>query len=862
MRNVKIKSGDNWKSLDINYEFDDRVKFDNSNVTSSDGISLNLNNTLANNVDISNNNYTTMMMSDLTRVGDIVSLDLTTNQYPEQFTTSIVFDAFPTPDGSSKYLKVLPRTDDSDVRDIIFGNVTINNINYTSFYYDQDPTDDNGLYFSVNLIDRETLTVSHNDNYANVYLTMTNSGDVTLETAPLDTPSDDQKFNYILNNQTGELILLKYFDGIKKYVSSDGTNIIPMLPDASQPNFPFSAIIRTIPYKKTASKLTIPNNWVSYKTSGDQNNLEINESKSYENIFSNYVFSNQYASITGTGMNMDLMQLKNQLTSSYESNRGNPFPNYIECDHREYDRIFTGTNQIKGLSDIHFGYNSYSTDINIPVDKITYFHAPQGMYPYEKININDSGLIEAGAIGGDSPIVSDKLFKKAADYKYNSPYGAPTDEETGVWLCTWLKSSIESPWDSSAKYDKDILVSFKSKVYQSLKTNTGVNPSTNRLTWVELPEQAPVWVDRYYNPERFSAQQALEFTEQYVVYKSKFNHIVTTLSAQQDYIFDKLSDVTFEPGALYAYYRVGPIENNITINSMNTHLVHNGQEPVYEQDRSAYINTNEALTFNGNTYIETVALNNTKNSDYTVSFNLSLDDWTKPFGGQFLGNYTNHGIGFYNLMHTTPYIIIKGSTSTDIYNTNLDIVLSGLPVAIDVVHGAGNENIHILTGSTGDYEIQQYDTTGMLVEKTPLAEIDAEIISMNIDNDSIYLLDINNNIYRYDINNELIDQLLYPYPGVIGDGGSNTYMDTFQDYEYRINCDTYTTDISGSVWYKRGDEVMKYTQSNKLGQNATYENTISSVNVSLIASERKRGAQGNNIIITGDNTSTLSGLVE
>ena len=862
MRNVKIKSGDNWKSLDIDYEFDARVKFDNSNVTSSDGISLNLNNTLANNVDISNNNYTTMMMSDLTRIGDIASLNLDTTRYPEQFTTSIVFDAFPTANGSSKYLKVLPRTDDSDIRDIIFGTITIDNNNYTSFYYEQDPTDDNSIYFNVNLIDSDTLTISHNDNYANVYLTMTSNGDVTLETAPLDIPSDDQRFKYILNNKTGDLVLLKYFDGVRKYIGSDGSNIVPILPDTSQPNFPFAAIIKTIPYEKTTRNLTIPNNWVSYKTSGDQNNLKINESKSYGNIFSNYVFSNQYATITGTHMHMDLMQLKNQLTSSYESNRGNPFPNYVDCDHREYDRIFTGTNQIRGLTDLHFGYNSYSTDINIPVDKITYFHAPQDMYPYEKININDSGLIEAGAIGGDSPIVSDKLFKKAADYKYNSPYGAPTDEETGVWLCTWLKSSIDSPWDSDTMYDKDILVSFESKVYRSIKHNTSVKPSTSRLTWKEVPDLAPVWVDRYYNPEHFSVQQALEFTEQYVVYKSKFDHIVTTLSAQQDYIFDKLSDVTFEPGALYAYYRIGPIENNITINSMDNHLVHHGQEPVYKQDRSPYINTEESLLFNGDTYIETTTLNNTKNSDYAISFNLSLDDWTKPFGGQFLGNYTNQGVGFFNLMHTTPYIIIKGSTGTDLYNTNLDLVLSGLPAAIDVVHGAGNENIHLLTGTTGNYEIHQYDTTGMLVEKTPLAEITTEIISMNIDSDSILLLDNSNTIYKYNINNELIDRLLYPFPGVIDSGSSKTYMDTFNDYEYRINCDTYTTDISGSVWYKKDNIIKKYTQSNKLGQNATYENTINNTTVSLIADEKIQGFQGNSILITGDGINTLSNLVE
>ena len=862
MRNVKIKSGDNWKSLDINYEFDGRVKLDNVNVTSVDGVMLNLNKTLSNNVDITNNNYTAMMLTDMTRIGDIMSIDLSTSKYPEQFTTSIIFDAFPSVNGGSKYLKILPRNNDSDERDLIFGTSTINANNYTSYYYEQDPNDDNNIYYSVNLIDSNTLTISHNDNYANVYLTLSSNNIFTFRTAPLNIPAENQKFDYIHNTKSGYLILMKVVDGVKRYVGSDGSSIILLSPDVSQPNYPFASIIKTIPYIKTTGNLKIPSNWVSYKTTGDQNNLNINESKSYENIFSNYILSNQYVTITGTDMNLDIMPLKNQLTPDYNSNRGNPFPNYIDCDHREYDRIFSGTNQVKGLTDLHFGYNSYTTDIPIPGDNITYFHAPQNMYPYEKININDSGLIEAGAIGGDSPIVSDKLFKKAADYKYNSPYGAPTDEETGVWLCTWLKSSIESPWDSSANYDEGIIVSYKGKVYKSRSSNTDVKPASSRITWEERPDLAPVWVDRYYNPEKFSTQQALEFTEQYSSYKSKFSHITSTLSSQQDYVFDKLSDVTFEPGCLYAYYRVGPMENDITIKSMDEHLVHSGQQPVYNQDRSTYINTSESLSFNGSTYIETVALNNTKNSDYTISFNMSLDDWTKPFGGQFVGNYTNHGVGFYNIMHTTPYIIIPGVSSTSLYNTDLDMVLD-IPIsAVDIAHGTGNENIHILTGTIGDYEIYQYDTTGMLVERTPLSEITVEIVSMNIDHDNIYLLDINDIIYKYNINNELIDQLLYPYPGVIGSGSDRTYMDMFNEYEYRINCDTYTTDISGSVWYKESGNILKYTQSNTLGQNAVYINTINNINVSLIASERLNGAQGNNIVITGDNVNTLSNLVE
>ena len=862
MRNVKITNGENWNSLKINYTHDDRVKFDNKIVTSSDGVTLNLNNTLSNNTDISNNNYTSMLLSDLTRINDIISVDLTTNKYPEQFTTSLVFDAFPSATGSSKYLKILPRNDNSDERDLIFGNATNNNVNYTSFFYDQDPIDDNNIYFNITLLDDKTLTISHNDNYATVYLTITESHEFEFKTAPLSTPSSDQMFNYIINKSTGDLILSKEIDNTVSYIGSTGTSLSSITHDQGEQSFPFASIIKIIPYSKNSSKMTIPNSWVSYRTSGDQNNLKINESKSYQNIFSNFVFSNQYTTITGDEMLIDVLQLKNQLTPGYESNRGNPFPNYKDCDHREYDRIFSGTNQVKGSTDLHFGYNSYSTDINLPVDAVTYFHTPQDMYPYEKININDSGLIEAGAIGGDSPIVSDKLFKKAADYKYNTPYGAPTDEETGVWLCTWLKSSIESPWDREEDYDIGLIVSYKGKVYKSLKANNNIKPSFSRITWKEIPEQAPVWVDRYYNPEQFSTRQALEYTEQYSSYESKFEFVTRSLSAEKDYIFDKLSDITFEPGCLYAYYRVGPNENKITINSIDKFLVHKGQEPVYKQDRSTYINTLESMTFDGNTYIETTTLNNIKNSDYTVSFNLSIEDWSKPFGGQFLGNYTNRGIGFFNIMHTTPYITIQSAAETNIYNTNLDLILSGLPGGIDVSHELGNENIHILTGSTGSYEILQYDMTGMLVERVTLSEIITEIVSMNLDTDVIYLLDVDNKIYQYDINNELYDQLSTPYPGVIGDNGTDMYIDKFNDYEYRIKCDTYTVDTSGSVWYKDDDEVIKYTHSNKLGRAATYSNTINNINISLIATSKVDGYQGNDIIITGDGISTLSSLVD
>ena len=864
MRNVKIKSGENWNSLSLDYEFDDKIKFSNKVITSADGISLNLSDTLSNCVDISNNNYSTLMMSDLCRLDDLIDLDVNTTDYPEQFTTTLTFDSSPVITTTSKYLKILPRVDDSDERDLIFGEDIIDNVAYDSYYFNQTE-DDNDIYFSINLISHDQLTISHNDNYANVYLTLRSDGTFTFRVGTLDEPSSSQIFKYFINKTTGSLILMTEVAGVTSYIGTKAGELSLLTPSIEDPKYPPSSLISIFPYSKTSKRMSIINSWVSYKTTGDLNNLNVNESRSYKDVFNNFIFSNQYSCITGSNMNLDIIQLKNQLTSDSNSTRNNPFPNFIDCDHREYDSIFTGSNQIRGTDNMYLGYNTYTTDITLPTDSITYFHTPQVMYPISKLNVNDSGLIESGAIGGDSPIVSDKLFKKASNYKYNSPHGAPSDEETGVWLCTWLRSSIESIWDGDVEYDRDILVSYNNSVYKSLKRNSNSIPSSDRTSWVEVPEEKPVWVDRYYNPEYYSTQQALEVPDQYTSYASKFEYIVSTLSAEEIYVFDKKSDLVFEPGCLYAYYRIGGSENNTIIDSLRSTLIHEGQSPAYRDDRTIYNNPNRSLTLDGTLYIETESLNKTNNSDYTISVNIGCDDWTKPFGGQIVGNYTNHGIGIFNTMYTTPFIIISNESSTGIYNTNLELIKSIPLSGIQVVHGPGAENIHILHTVNGIYNIAQYDHTGLLVENTPLPDINSTISHINIDGDYMYILDVTNSVYKYNINNEVQDILYKPIPaGVIGDEqllSTKTYIEIFDEYQYKINCDQYTIDVTGSIWYKKAGNIVKYMPSNQLGSNATYSNTINNISVSLIAEERTRGSDGNNIIIFGDGINTLSFIV-
>ena len=70
----------------------------------------------------------------------------------------------------------------------------------------------------------------------------------------------------------------------------------------------------------------------------------------------------------------------------------------------------------------------------------------------------------------------------------------------------------------------------------------------------------PVWVDRYYNPAFETTTTALTAgVLSPVTYIDKFASTTKKLGASADKItvYDKRSDMLFEPGCLYAYHHVG-----------------------------------------------------------------------------------------------------------------------------------------------------------------------------------------------------------------------------------------------------------------------------------------------------------------
>jgi len=103
--------------------------------------------------------------------------------------------------------------------------------------------------------------------------------------------------------------------------------------------------------------------------------------------------------------------------------------NHPDVDFREYTNIFTGNNQEGGNSKIALNYVFYNKDIIIQNGTDTFFKAPSSIYPYDKLNINDTDFVQNGSLGGTSPFVSDKIY---INQKYS------TQNNNGRYMCTWL----------------------------------------------------------------------------------------------------------------------------------------------------------------------------------------------------------------------------------------------------------------------------------------------------------------------------------------------------------------------------------------------------------------------------------------
>ena len=475
------------------------------------------------------------------------------------------------------------------------------------------------------------------------------------------------------------------------------------------------------------SVLKLQTTWNSYVSSIEDNSLQVNPGKSFQNIKNNYLVSVPTNSIGFSAKEIDvnIMPLKNQLTVEGSQSRNNPYgDSEIDVTHRDYQGLHTGTHQEDGLDTIYMSHASSVKEIVFPSDQLTYFHIPHVFNPYRQMNINDSTLVKAGAVEGDTPIKSDKVFKR----RQSDNVTIPSDELNGTWLCSWLSGS-------------------------------------------QYSNSTPIWVDRYYNPSYATKTRALTAgTLEPVIFIDKFSSVTRKLgaSALETPVYDKISDLTFEPGALYAYHHVGrgnsqkvidSLSNKLLISDLDvykdylwveqepgmsqeedTHTMPDGTVMTGAQHKSDSVVVPKVYKFNRDNYGYTTNIRHA--GSFTLNFWMHVDDWTVPFGHQILGNYTNKGIGIFNEPYVTPFYAIPDENKVHIYNTDYKYIDTHyVTQTIKAFTKRGDLGNYWFVDTNGD--IYEYDMKGVIHNKISSGSNwlrNKNVLDIEVDNDFIYVL--------------------------------------------------------------------------------------------------------------------------
>jgi hypothetical protein len=417
--------------------------------------------------------------------------------------------------------------------------------------------------------------------------------------------------------------------------------------------------------------------------------------------------------------NVDYLGLKNYQNADYDYFKGSSFVEENPYIRRIYWRIHTGTNQEDGYDNIFLGYTSNSTKLLLKSDKETQF---QFSPVTPRVPLSASNLIESGAIAGEHPLTSDRIYGLSINYKNTLPaVSQPVSffRETGTWLCSWLKGSQNGQKQ---------------------------------------------WMDRYYNSAYYSMDVAL--SGDYIKYNPR-------IDPTKPYIFDVPSTLILEPGAFYKYFRQGKNSSSdflkyldfSTDSKQGAKILHveNWNETV-AKDLSQYkhngliINKNAQQSnplyyeFNGSNHIIFPSTNNLLiNDKFTVSLWLNVDNWDDFSGWQIFGNYYNGGWGLINdAGQISPLLSFVENKNKAVYTLNYRAGISNR-----VSLSSFNDAVFEWILRTPDFNYWIVDTFNFIAYK-----IDSTGKIVNTDNNNIkkVITNIDQVLFDKDLNLVVFDK--------------------------------------------------------------------------------------------------------
>jgi hypothetical protein len=453
---------------------------------------------------------------------------------------------------------------------------------------------------------------------------------------------------------------------------------------------------------------------------------------------------------------------------------------------RKYYKLFTGTNQEDGYSNIHLGYEAQTSEIILKKDSTTFFHIP--FFASAQL-LSNSSLGADGAFSGPIPALADRISKKLGNYGNSTPWGTPTGQKDGVWLCSWYYSVSSEP---------------------------------------------PIWLDRYYNPGRLAYEEALKgeasFTD-YIKHDPLYYDVPTSL--------------TLEPGVLYQYYHNGEkaiseiietfsgnnkdrlrlnidnwqtledkssYKNTIAIDNLKDEWIIVSTDPGYE-DRNA-------LSFNNSDFINSRVLYN-KNynfeNEFTLSFWVNNDNWSNATSTQLIGNLQKGGYGiFYNNLNYNPYFAIPETTYGHLFFVNQEGNVYfdkntqyklGNPTNPEFV--GMNSNNEIITIDSKNFQLLKYNqvgdviTTSLYNNGSPFVFLGTPQQLLIDGNDNSFVL-TTSALYCFDKDLVLLE--------VLSEKSNGNEVLAFTNNGVlvkELSCTDVKFDLDGNKWVLKNDQIYK-----------------------------------------------------
>ena len=412
---------------------------------------------------------------------------------------------------------------------------------------------------------------------------------------------------------------------------------------------------------------------------------------------------------------LKLFNLKNQISNL--NNVNSPLPLENKTMQRNYTTILNLNASEKNNENLIFGYNFYTKEYGLKPDKNTKFTLPDNLFPFQKINIQDTNLYANGAYPAGSPYFSDKVFK-LQDNNKNVNSDIPDIDQLLLLDDVGGESFI-------ILEEGNGLLSRKEEFG---RTEENDNSGSFLCSWLSGNENNGRWYDRYYYPVTNGLVQALSGSTKQIFTdiaqaKNYFNN-----NGIKDIFFDVESNMIFQPKSTYFYSRIGNnYINKILDNQSDKELKNNFTLKLSGND----IPNQNLLQFENKNY-DDFDFNLLKEDNFNISFDLNQDALSSIDSYQIMGNIYDNGLSLKNNFYFTPYMLIPHSNKINFYDDEFNLIKTNIYTSlssIDRVLFLEQNNNFVVVGSKSS------DGSKTALKSSFFGEISDENNTSSINND-------------------------------------------------------------------------------------------------------------------------------